>query len=653
MSTKPTKLSILSIDSSKDDASLIEDYLKDLGSKFDFFHAKTFGEGLNILGKEPIDLTFLDIQLQDISGFKVISQFKEEAPKVPVVIVTALNNEIITSQSVKAGVQDFLLKGQFDAKTLCRVARFSMHRFSVQTRLEETAIEFEAHKRRFLEAQKIAQFGTWEMDVVTNEMNWSEQVFRIFNLQLGSLNPTLSEYMRYVPSEEKGDVSTFFEEAGRDGMVHQIEHRIVFDSTTVRHVMVQAMVKIEESGQKVVLVGSIQDITERKTSERLLVEKAISNQTARIQEEVLADLGFQIRTPLSSIVNLMFLLGNSETSHQQDLLITDLKTSVNDLSISVNNLLNFSLMVTENVKDEAEDIVLLEFLKGVENVVKIKADGAKMAVIFTPDKNLPEKITADPRKITQVLYNLIEHSLKQGKEGETITVSTSCDSISSDQLELNICIQSSEKRYNANELKEMTNAEALIKDAFGENEKEAAASKRMIGVAISSKLIKSLDGTLKFVNGDEKGSVISIKIPVRPTKQVIFQAGLAPVSPMKILMVEDHFLNQLATKKVLTTWSNFVSVDIAENGQLGYEAVRDKEYDLVLMDIQMPVMNGIDAAKKIREFSQVPIIALTANSTKQEQEKCLEIGMNDYLSKPFKPTELYERILAVMVLVES
>jgi CheY-like chemotaxis protein len=73
----------------------------------------------------------------------------------------------------------------------------------------------------------------------------------------------------------------------------------------------------------------------------------------------------------------------------------------------------------------------------------------------------------------------------------------------------------------------------------------------------------------------------------------------------------------------------------------------------VLMDIQMPVMNGIDSAKKIREFSQVPIIALTANSTMQEQEKCLEIGMNDYLSKPFKPTELYERILAVMVMAES
>lgn len=653
MIKKNKKAAFLSIDSSIDDAKLIEKYLIDIGFKFDFYHARTFRDGLRLLSQESIDLVFLDLQLDDVSGFKTISAYMEEASHVPVIVTTSLNNEIITNQSVKAGVQDFLLKGQFDGKTLCKVARFSMHRFLVQNKLEETAREFEIHKKRFLDAQKMAHFGTWEMDVVTNEMTWSEEVYRIFSYQQGSIVPTLSEYMRYVPSEEKTAVASFFEDAGKDGTLHSIEHRVVLDGTTIRYVTVQAMVKMEEFGHRVMLVGSIQDITERKTTERLMLEKAISSQTALIQEEVLADLGFQIRTPLSSIVNLLFLLGNSETSSQQDMLITDLKTSVNDLSISVNNLLNFSLMVTENVKDEAEDIVMVEFFKGAENVVKIKADAAKMAVRFMPDKKLPEKITADPRKLTQIIFNLIEHALRQGNEGEVITVTATSFAVQEDKLDLNICISNSNKRYNANELRELTNAESIIKESFSGNEKETAASKRLMGMAIASKLLKSLNGTLSFQNMDEAGSNILVKIPVRPAKQVIFIAGLAPVSPMKILLVEDHFLNQLATKKVLTSWSSFVSVDIAENGQLGYEAMRENDYDLVLMDIQMPVMNGIDSAKKIREFSQVPIIALTANSTMQEQEKCLEIGMNDYLSKPFKPTELYERILAVMVMVES
>ena len=90
---------------------------------------------------------------------------------------------------------------------------------------------------------------------------------------------------------------------------------------------------------------------------------------------------------------------------------------------------------------------------------------------------------------------------------------------------------------------------------------------------------------------------------------------------------------------------------IAENGLIALEKFKEYGYDLVLMDIQMPVMNGLDAAKKIRDFSNVPIIALTANSTKQEQDKCFEIGMNDYLAKPFKPQDLYAKIMNIMSLV--
>jgi CheY-like chemotaxis protein len=550
-------------------------------------------------------------------------------------------------------VQDYLLKWQFDAKSLCRVVRYSLHRFSVQKRLQESVIEYELYKKRFLDAQKMAQLGTWEMDVVSNEMTWSEEVFRIFSLPHGTYTPTLSDYLGYVALDDKEKVASFFDDAGNDGNLHSIEHKIVLNSTAVRHVLVQAMIKIEEAGQRIILVGSIQDITERKLSEKLLLEKAINSQTARMQEEVLADLGFQVRTPLSSIFNLLFLLGHSETSTQQDLLITDLKTSVNDLSISVNNLLNFSLMVTENVKDESEDIVLSEFLKGAENVVKIKADSAKMNLRFVQHKQLPEKVVADPRKLNQILFNLIEHSLRVGKEHESILVKTHCSTAANDKLELCVTINNSHKRFNVNELKELTNAEDIIKEAFSGDERMIASRKRLMGVAISSKLIKGLEGKLTFHNLDEQGSEIIIRIPVRPAKQVLFKAGGSPIAPLKILLVEDHFLNQLATKKVLTSWSEFVSVEIAPNGQAGYEAVQNGNFDLVLMDIQMPVMNGLDASKKIREFSQIPIIALTANSNKQEQEKCLEIGMNDYLSKPFKPLELYERIMSVMILTAA
>ncbi|MCC6727059.1 MAG: response regulator [Saprospiraceae bacterium] len=647
MSAKISKAAILSIDPNTADAELLNKYLKDIGFKFDFIHATTMKAGLDIIDKRPIDLAFLELNLPDVQGFKAINTFMEASPNVPLVVVSSLNNEIIINQSVKAGVQDYLLKGQFDSKTLCRTTWFSLQRFKVQYKLEETARELEAFKKRFLEAQKMARFGTWEMDVVTNEMTWAEEVYRIFNIQQGSVNTTLSEYLRFVHFDDRGIVEAFFEEAGRDGSLHSVEHRITTDGLNARHVLVQAMVKIEEAGQRVMLMGSIWDITERKTSERLLLEKAINSQTASIQEEVLADLGFQIRTPLSSIVNLLFLLGNTETSSQQEMLVNNLKISISDLSMSVNNLLNFSLMVTDAVKVEEEDISLLEFLNGAVNVVKIKAETAKLKLKFIPGDKLPEKITADPRKITQIIYNLIEFALRQSEEGESITVKANCLP-NDDRLELELHILNSHKQLNAKELQEVNNSEAIVKETLSNSGAELAPKKKLMGVAISNKLIKSLDGTLMFRNLSPAGSEILVKLPVSPSKQVKYKVGDAPSAPMRLLLVEDHFLNQLATKRVLTSWSDLVTVDIAENGQLGYEAVEANNYDLVLMDIQMPVMNGIESAKKIREFSKVPIIALTANSTKQEQDKCLEIGMNDYLSKPFKPLELYERIMTVL-----
>ncbi len=122
---------------------------------------------------------------------------------------------------------------------------------------------------------------------------------------------------------------------------------------------------------------------------------------------------------------------------------------------------------------------------------------------------------------------------------------------------------------------------------------------------------------------------------------------ITPQRPLKILLVEDHVLNQIATKKVLTNWSDLVTVDIAVNG-IDALQIFDRSYDLVLMDLQMPILDGLSAGKKIRATSHVPIIALTASASKQEEEQCLRVGFNSYLAKPVKPLQLYQRIIEVM-----
>ena len=647
MNTK-YKTPILLIEDNAEDAGLIKDYLEDVGFKYELYHTETLYEGINLIHKTPIEIVLLDLNLPDSSGFKTVTTYLEKAADVPAIIITSMNNEIIGNQAIKAGAQDFLIKGQFDSKIFGRSVRYSLQRAKVQLKLEETARELEQSKKRFLQAQKMAHFGTWEMDIVSSEMTWSDEVYRIFSFMPGSLSPTLSEYLTFIPLEERPAVESFFENAAKDGQLHKAEHRILVDGTNIRYVTIQGKVQVDDSG-KIILAGSIQDITERKMSEKLLIEKNISSQTAKIQEAVLGDLSFQIRTPLSSIVNLLFLLENTENDSQQTAYIGDLKTSVSDLSLSVNNLLNFSVMVADNVKVEDEEFNISDFLTGAQNIVKIKADSAKLPLVFNIDQQLPEKITGDPKKITQILYNLIEHAIFYTGNDAEIFVSAKGSKVQGNNFNLNLSVKNTGTVISRKEINQLLQAEKLLEIDL--EEKDSESQKRKLGIAIVSKLTQTLGGTLNIQSKQGEGTEFIISLPVKIPRQTRLLNGDAPDVPLKILLVEDHFLNQIATKKVLTSWSEMVTVDIAENGLIAVEKFKEYGYDLVLMDIQMPVMNGLDAANKIREFSNVPIIALTANSTKQEQDKCFEIGMNDYLAKPFKPQELYARIMNIMSLV--
>lgn len=647
MSTK-NKISILLIEDNPGDRDLIKVYLKDSSLKYELYHVESFYEGMEIISERAINITLLDLSLTDISGFKTLSRYLEKVTHVPVIVLTGMNNEIIGNQAVKAGAQDFLVKGQFDGKLLGRTIRYSLQRFKTQLKLEETAKNLAISEQRFIEAQEMAKFGNWEIDIVNNAMKWTKEVYRIFGFQPNSMSPSLSDYLGYVHIEDKEKVENFFEDVVKSGQLHQLEHRIIIEGHIIKYVSVQARVHFDEITEKILLVGGIQDITEQKLSEKLIIEKNISSKTSQMKEEALTEMSFHIRTPLSSIVNLLFLLDNTTATIQQKELMDGLKTSVEDLSIMINNLLNFSVLVSENVKQEEEEFNIKEFVKSIERVVKIKADNSKIDFNFSIDKNLPSKLISDPKKISQIFYNLTDNALKYTGEQGKINVEVKALRVKETELDLSISIKDTGRGIPDTQIEELLEAEKLLEIYTDDKE---VVKKRQLGIAIVSKLAKVMGGQLNITSKEGKGSTFEAVVPVKIPKQARFRVGDKPEVPLSILLVEDHFLNQISTKKILTRWSPLVSVDIAENGLIAVEKFREYGYDLILMDIQMPIMNGLDSAKRIREQSKVPIVALTANASKQEQDKAFEIGMNDYLAKPFKPNDLYAKIMSVLVLV--
>ena len=648
--SKVSKTQILIIEDNPGDVDLIREYLKEASIKDEIIHASTFFDGMDTIKSNNISIVLLDLSLPDSSGFKTLSNFLEKQPQVPVIVLTGTNNEIVGNQSIKAGAQDYLVKGQFDGKQLGRSIRYAIQRFKAQQKLEDATKKLYISESRYLEAQSMANFGNWSMDIVNQKMKWSDEVYRIFNFQPNSISPTYSDYMNYVHLEDKDQVEEFFVKAGKDGKTHKLEHRILVEGKTVKHVIIQAKINFDQLTDKFWLLGGVQDITERKVSEQFIIEKNINQKVSKIKDEALADLSFHIRTPLSSIVNLLFLLENTGTSKSQAEYVDGLKTSVDDLSIMVNNLLNFSVLVSEKITLEEEELQIVDFLKSTKRIVNLKGDKTNQTIEFELDENLPEKIISDQKKLTQLLYNLIDFSSNRTVSNGNIHVQVIPKDVTDSEMKLSIHVSDNGETISKARTKELLNTDQLLENYSDEMDD---AKKDDLGMAIVAKLVEIMKGEISIESKEGKGTQFKIELPIKIVKPISLTPGDAPDSPLKILLVEDHFLNQIATKKILTTWTDKITVDIAENGLIAVEKFREHGYDLVLMDMQMPVMNGLDSSKKIRENSTVPIIALTANASKQEADKCYAIGINAYLTKPFKPQDLYAKIMSLMIAVNS
>lgn len=648
MTTYNNKIKILYVEDEEGDKKLLRMYIKKSSIKAELFYAGSLQECFTIADEEDIDLVFLDLSLPDSQGFKTLINFFKEITHIPVIVMTGLNDDLIGSQSIKAGAQDYLIKGNFDENLLTRTVNYSLHRFKSQQKLKEFANKLSISEKRHLVAQEMAHFGNWEMDLVSNEMSWTDEVYRIFGYPPRSINPVLSDYLHLVHPEDSEEFEDTFSEVIKDGKLRKIDHKVIVNGRKIKYVSTMMQVLYDESENKAILVGAVQDITDKKMSEQLLIEQELSNKSLKIRDDVFENLTFQVRTPLSSLVSLSYLMENNPSQKELAYHINDLKDSIKELHQAMNNLSNFSLYQYNQLKIEEVKFSIRKWVQDIEMLFKLKTDEKNINFTINVSDDIPNTLQGDMNKINQIVYNLIDNAIKFCYDNGNVILNFSCKKAKGNNINLIIKIEDNGKGFDEKELKRITKTENLI-HAINENEEFAG-----LGITIVNKLIDKLDGTIQFNTKKGKGTNVSVILPVKIIQDETNNSALEntkkkPTAPLKILLVEDHFLNQLATKKVLTKWSDFVKVDIAENGMIGYEKFRAHNYDLILMDLQMPIMNGFQSTEKIREHdATIPIVALTASASSQEKEKARDIGMNDYISKPITPQDLYSTIMKLI-----
>lgn len=634
---------ILIIEDNPADIALIEAYLKDAALKHALYKSDSLAEGLGFLREQRVDLVLLDLKLVDVEGFKTLQLFREKAPDIPVIVLTGFRNEIMGIQSVRAGAQDFLVKGDFDSRSLARTIRYSLQRFETQVKLQEKAKELSHSERRNQLAHQIARFGKWEMDIVNNAMKWDEEIFRFFGFSPFSFEPTLSDYIKYVHVEDREKVEAFFEEAIKDGLPHHIEHRLVIDNIHLRYLQAKAQVNYDEQTNRILLVGGVQDITELKRSQSHegQAPQAAGPPSSPLEDEMISELSFNVRTPLASLVNFLYLLEKTPLSEQQKDLIDGLKSSLDDLSFALNNWLNFSILKEDNVDVKCADLVLGDVFQALNNVSKIRSEQAGLSISFDLPGGLPPVVIADEQKFSQALYNLIETAIRSGLPGSHISLSVQPKGYrrAPSALLIKLAFESS-----------AATADAICRLLEKENIVLSGNERGSVPLAISFKLIKAMGGSLEAGRKGINTVIIKAELPVQAPESGKMPIPEKPEGPLSILLAEDHDLHRLATKRMLSGWSALVEVDLAQNGREALEKAAKHHYDVILMDLQMPVLDGIEATIKIRNKSNVPIIALTANESKQEQERCFMIGVNDYIVKPIRPEHLFACIMRQLYL---
>ncbi len=645
-----TAISILLVESSTTEANLTTSLLVQGNDLFKVYQADSLYEAIRMATRRSLDVIVLELNLPDVNGYKAFQRCLEKMPHLPIVIYTQQHNEIIGVQAIRAGAQDYLIKGSLDARHLQRAIYFATQRFETTTQLANTNQQSSLRERKLREVQDIGGFGSWEMDILNQEMSASPKFFELLGIHQSANSFTKRIYLEQVHPADKDKVQHFFSSLILSNHQQSCRHRLLINGTSIKLVNITARIQIEDKTQQVIALGVLTEVSDIP-AKQARDDQQYSQKLVKLRDKVLNDLSFHIRTPLYSMVNFLYLMEESPMKIQNKEAFRGLKFSLDELQQHINQLITFSLAAEENASQHIQSFDLRKALHMMEKMLAFRRDHHPVSVDIKLDQRLPREVLGDQTKLVQVFYNLFDLFLNLSLEPRKVSVRVKAEPTNQDWINLIISCRDPLPVGQEFNLTGWHTESELLANFQDSPENENLAR---INLLTMDKMVRSMGGTYTLPSEQIQSLKLVISLPMQtvhlPQEATPLQDW---IEPLRILLVEDHFLNQIATKNVLHTWSPDLTVDIAENGLVAVEKFRAHEYDLVLMDIQMPVMNGLVAAKKIRETSSVPIIALSAYASEQEAEKCIQAGFNDYLAKPFKPEELKHKVFRLASLVRG
>src|SRR6476661_3935048 len=471
-----------------------------------------------------------------------------------------------------------------------------------------------------------------------------------------SANPALAALLR-IPAEyivgsniaeglipsQHDDFRAYLAAFERQAEVSGIMPLVLPDGKEQRYLLYHNCL-VAEAGQAPYVIAYAQDVTERVQAEHELKRaKQAAEAAVRTRESFLANMSHEIRTPMNAILGMTQLLAQTPLNAQQDSYLQAIGTSAENLLVIINDILDLSKLEAGKVALEEVGFMPTRLLAQIEKTLQYKAEEKGLCFVTEVSPGVPAVLRGDPYRITQVLLNLAGNAIKFTEKGQ---VRVACELRAELGQAVKVAFTVSDTGigidadYMADIFEEFTQEDSSITRKFGGTG---------LGLSISRSLVHLMGGEVEVQSQKNSGTLMSftLRLPVGAPQDVPERGLPSGISNLRealrgcrVLLVEDNRFNRLIAKAFLE--NAHVEVTEAEHGAIAVDLLQQQAFDLILMDVQMPVMNGLEATRCLRQELALatPVVALTANAVSGEREKCLEAGMNDYLAKPFHEQEL-------------
>lgn len=392
-------------------------------------------------------------------------------------------------------------------------------------------------------------------------------------------------------------------------------------------------------------IGIHLDITQQKATEAEMHRaKLHAEASSRAKEAFLANMSHEIRTPMNAIIGISKLLSKTELQQQQRYYLSIVQNASNNLLVIINDLLDFSRIESGKVVLERVGFRMNDQLETTKNILQHKAEEKGLSFVCDCDGSISPVLIGDPYRLGQILVNLLGNAIKFTENGK---VSVGCKVIEDTQTAQLLEFRIADTGIGI--------SEEFIEYIFDKFSQEDESISRKfggtgLGMSISKQLIELMGGNIAIESKKNAGTVMSFRIELDKGVDadlphvLVADADTRSLKGKRILLVEDNATNRLLANNILK--QHGADITEAEDGTVAIDLLKKAAFDMVLMDMQMPVMNGLDATRYIREHidRSIPIIALTASVFKKEEEKCLEAGMNDFIGKPIDEDQMIRLI---------